>query len=492
MNQVFHKLSHLTLLVAESKYTLYVVILLLCLFVGRLIPDPAGFRWVIIGMVIFLLFTITVGNVRKGIIAMLIFLPFLAFLRRALYSVSSYMKFDPIHLIIPSLVLFISIGILLFDKKRLSQTFKHNNLAKYITVLLGLFVLQILNPLQKSLLVGLGGSLYYVVPMMWFFFALCYANNQLIHKLMSAIVVIGVITGVYGLYQMAFGFFPFEEYWIEHGGFASLHVGKFIRAFSTFSSAEEYSRYLQISAVIAFGYFLGKRSPIWLLMSVLISFITIMTGVRASVFGLAFSILVLSVIWRAKCFRHAFIWLILLGSTFLLIGNFFSPPSREAVYGTQSIFYAMGAHTARGFTNPTGETTFQSRLIIWRYLFTDTIWRNPVGYGLGSTSIAATKFGDSAIGTESYIFSIFVNSGLLGGLLILVISLLVLKKGIILCFQANVNKPLASVILSLTAGLILNNVFGNSFTLYSIAPIGWFLVGWIAKAKYSDERNSNE
>ena len=28
--------------------------------------------------------------------------------------------------------------------------------------------------------------------------------------------------------------------------------------------------------------------------------------------------------------------------------------------------------------------------------------------------------------------------------------------------------------------LILNSFFGNTFTLYSVAPIAWLLVGWIS------------
>src|SRR6185295_7018314 len=28
--------------------------------------------------------------------------------------------------------------------------------------------------------------------------------------------------------------------------------------------------------------------------------------------------------------------------------------------------------------------------------------------------------------------------------------------------------------------LMLNSFFGNTFTLYSVAPIGWLLVGWIS------------
>jgi len=28
--------------------------------------------------------------------------------------------------------------------------------------------------------------------------------------------------------------------------------------------------------------------------------------------------------------------------------------------------------------------------------------------------------------------------------------------------------------------LILNSMFGNTFTLYSVAPLGWLLIGWIS------------
>jgi hypothetical protein len=30
--------------------------------------------------------------------------------------------------------------------------------------------------------------------------------------------------------------------------------------------------------------------------------------------------------------------------------------------------------------------------------------------------------------------------------------------------------------------LILNSMFGNTFTLYSVAPVAWLLVGWISAA----------
>jgi len=481
MKEIFYTANQTIVRVSRSKYFFYLALSLLCLLVGYLLPNPARFRLIVTGTIAFLLFVVAIGSIRKGIIAILIFLPFMAFLRRAIYFVSPYAKYDPIHLVAPALVLFILVGILLFDKERLAQAFKGNSLAKYVILLLGLFVLQIFNPLQGNLSVGLGGALYYVIPMMWFFFALCYANNQLIHKLMIGIVIIGMIIGAYGLYQMAFGFLSFEKYWIETGGFASLHVGRFIRAFSTFSSPEEYSRYLQIAGVIAFGYFLKRKTLVWFLIFAFIGISTIMTGVRSSAFGLALSILVLLVIWKAKGIRRVFIRLVLLASAFVVIMSFVPLPSSEFDYRSQSIFYTMAGHTARGFFNPMGESTFQSRLNLWKYLFADIVSRNPVGYGLGSTSIAAQKFGGWGIGTEGYIFALFVNSGVVGGLLFLIITFIALKKGIRLYLRRETDKALSAATLAIIAGLALNNVFGSSFVLYSVAPIGWFLIGWVAR-----------
>jgi len=377
---------------------------------------------------------------------------------------------------------------LLFNKELLSQMIKGNSLAKYVVALFTLFVLQIFNPLQESLLVGLGGALYYATPVVWFFFALCFASNRLVRKLMITIVIIGVLVSVYGLSQMIFGFRPFESYWIEHGGFVSLRVGRFIRSFSTFSSPEEYSRYIQIAGTIAFGYFLIRRNLLWLLLFGLVSFATVMVGVRASVFGLFLSVVVLLAVWRARSLGRAFIWLVLLGSAFFLIQASVSPPSREAVYQSESIFYTLGAHAARGFINPLAEVSFWSRLNVWSHLFSDILRRNPVGYGLGSTSIAAVKFGSSEIGTDSYVFSIFVNSGIAGGILFLIITLMSIKRATELSFQSEDNKALCRLVLAVTAGLALTNIYGQSFIVYSVAPIGWFLIGYLARQTNSQTK----
>jgi hypothetical protein len=47
------------------------------------------------------------------------------------------------------------------------------------------------------------------------------------------------------------------------------------------------------------------------------------------------------------------------------------------------------------------------------------------------------------------------------------------------------------IILALLAAFILNNFFGTSFVIYSIAPLGWLLLGWIS-ARGSEEVLYNE
>jgi hypothetical protein len=69
------------------------------------------------------------------------------------------------------------------------------------------------------------------------------------------IVVLGLLTSLYGLYQLSFGFPAFEQYWIDNTDFYnSISVGKVERALATFSSAEEWGRYVEIGALIAFGF----------------------------------------------------------------------------------------------------------------------------------------------------------------------------------------------------------------------------------------------
>jgi hypothetical protein len=38
----------------------------------------------------------------------------------------------------------------------------------------------------------------------------------------------------------------------------------------------------------------------------------------------------------------------------------------------------------------------------------------------------------------------------------------------------------ARIIAALMPVFILNNIFGLTFSLYAVAPIGWLIIGWIS------------
>src|SRR5260370_28737589 len=104
-------------------------------------------------------------------------------------------------------------------------------------------------------------------------------------------VVIGMITSLYGVYQLIFGYPAFEQYWIDNTEYYnSIDIGHVERSLATFSSAEEWGRYTEIGAIAAFGFAVGakslKRRIGWILAAVALAGFVALTGQRAAVFGL--------------------------------------------------------------------------------------------------------------------------------------------------------------------------------------------------------------
>jgi hypothetical protein len=48
------------------------------------------------------------------------------------------------------------------------------------------------------------------------------------------------------------------------------------------------------------------------------------------------------------------------------------------------------------------------------------------------------------------------------------------------------------IAMALLSSYILNNFFGTSFVIYSIAPLGWFLLGWISQKSGEVREESGE
>lgn len=188
-------------------------------------------------VIVSLLFILGVSCLRieTGTLAILLYLPFMGIIRRYIYSFNAYVSFDPILIISSIMTLFMFGYIFIFYGEEIMKKTKDNMLLRYVTFLLILFLLEAMNPFQGGLGMGFSGVMYIVVPLLWFYFGF-FIPTQRMESIFYMIIIVGVITALYGLRQIYYGLLPFEEYWVKYGGYTAIKVEGFIKAFSTFMS----------------------------------------------------------------------------------------------------------------------------------------------------------------------------------------------------------------------------------------------------------------
>jgi hypothetical protein len=426
-------------------------------------------------------------SLEAGLLAMMLFEPMRGFLRRAQYLFLSYSETDPIHIITPVVTL-LAFAMLLHRRKL--NLFRATPLAGLVSILGLIYFLEIFNPLQGSLGVGFSGALFVLVPVAWFYFGQT-IKPTFIETVFRVVVVLGIITSLYGLYQLVFGFPSFEQYWIDNTEFyTSISVGNVKRALATYSSAEEWGRYIEIGALIAFGFAAGRANLIrragWFLAGATLTVMLLLTGQRTAMFGLILGCMLLLLMgartWRAAAGRA-----LLVLAPLLLVTVLVKAPTNDDLlsHSEDDRMGAVLSHTVRGTLRPTEEDSLQVRLKNWTYLATDVIPYRPFGFGLGATYLGASRFNSDMDfpPIDSYFMSSILNCGLPTALLLLWI----LIRATSLSWRAfrraepgSTEARVWRIAATLMPVLILNNFFGNTFTLYSVAPIGWLLIGWIS------------
>src|SRR5205823_6330019 len=109
--------------------------------------------------------------------------------------------YDPVLLVGPAVALLLFA--LALVKGRLSRDSK---LSRWVAVLMVIMVLQIFNPLQGGLAVGLAGALFYLVPLLWFWIGQSWGSAIFTEKVLFRVVIpVAVAGSLLGLYQAFFG-----------------------------------------------------------------------------------------------------------------------------------------------------------------------------------------------------------------------------------------------------------------------------------------------
>ena len=446
-----------------------------------------AFRYFALGSVTTAMLASLFVSLEAALTAMILFEPFRGFLRRAQYLFVPYSQSEPIHMLTPVVTL---IAFLLLLQRQKFEMFRATPLGGTVSLLAAIYFVQIFNPLQGGLFVGLTGALFFLVPVTWFYFGQS-ANADFAPRVLRLTVILGLAASFYGIYQMVFGYPAFEQYWIDNTDlYSSIEVNKIKRALATFNSAEEWGRYVQLGCVAAFGFGVvrseGYKRLFWFASGFALIFMLALTGQRSAVFGLFLSLAVLFLTgaanFRAAVTRTGFLVvpliLVFAVSTFMDV---------EEGYDTDGeSVNTMLTHTTKGTVKPAEEGSLYARFETWERIITRDLPKNPFGNGLGADGLAATRETNNTDDpTDNHFLTVALSAGVPAALLLIWI----LIRSLILSFRLLRNSEHGSyehslwrIAIALIASFILNNIFGTTFTIYSVAPICWLVIGWISSS----------
>ena len=138
-----------------------------------------------------------------------------------------------------------------------------DNLSKAMLFLLVVMALEIFNPKQGGLSVGLSGAIFYIAPVLWFWVGRHYGSPAVVEKLIYRVIFpLAFLAALLGFLQTFIGFLPYEQAWIDIAAksYTALHLGGSIRAFGFSVSGTEYAVLLMFGVVgVAAAYFGSKQ-----------------------------------------------------------------------------------------------------------------------------------------------------------------------------------------------------------------------------------------
>ena len=462
--------------VLRNDYVKGLGITLIALYVSyylgtAIVLQPDKLRLLLAVGLALILYAISLATPHRAMIGLFLLLPFLGLIRRSLIPLAGWSSFDPFVILVPAMVCFLGLNYYFERYIRKIPELDDSKLFTLIRWLMFVHILQVFNPLQGSLFAGMAGVMFYVTPLMWMTLSRKFFNEGIMHGFLKAIPIIASITALYGLKQIYFGFFSFEEAWMELADYNSLNVLGTMRAISSFTSSSEYAQFLSIAIVICWAMMLKNKSKrmVSTLPLPLLFFALFMTSQRGAILFTmaALSLLMIFSVNKGKArFLATLITLIVMTGTYLAIININTADN------------ALIAHQVDGLANPFDEE--HSTLgLHWTLLIEGFVrgLTNPLGYGLGASTIAGSKLGAGVIGSEIDITNIMISDGIVGFILYGMIIVKVLSSSYRLYKLDNsaLSYSIWGILISSIGGWCIG---GN----YSTLAIIWICIGYMDRA----------
>ena len=353
-------------------------------------------------------------------------------------------------------------------------------LARVVLAFNVVAIFEVANPKQGGLMAGVGGLLFVFVPTLGFWIGRRYGTAEVLWRVVWNVAVLSLIAAAYGLYQQFSHFPSWDVTWIESKGYTALNLGSgIIRAFSTFSSAQEYAVFLSVGLIV--WTVLAVRSvriplPLHLVAMAVVAAALFYESQRTSIFISALAIGVIAAArLRMRPITVAICGVIAVGVLVGFAGVIGGGGGgSSALQGPDSTATILANHQLSGITDPTGSGSSLPGHIKATRVGMFSAFKNPFGYGSGSTNLASSRYSTTskATGTEFDPGNMAIAFGIFGLIIYAMMLWRLTEMGYRLA--ALRRDPLGLVVLGVIMATLLQWTNGN---LYSVCWLLWFVVG---------------
>ena len=412
---------------------------------------------------------------RTAIIVLPVWMTLLGFFRRFTPGGgNTTLSGDPMLLIGP-----ITIIILWLMSNQKGLPTPKTTLSRVVFAFNVVALLEAANPAQGSLMAGVAGLLFIFVPTLAFWIGRRFVDEDLLWRIAWSVAILSLMAALYGLYQQFVKFPTWDLVWIDSKGYTALNLGSgIVRAFSFFSSAQEYAVFLSIGVVAWTA--LATRRVRWPMPLHLAALATVATALfyesqRTSVFITA---LALGVIVSARRrMRPVTVGIAGLSAVVLLIA--FAGAigggggGSAALQGEQSASSVLVSHQLDGITDPTGSGSSLPGHIKATRVGINQGFKHPLGHGSSSVNLASSRYTAKDVkGTEFDPGNMGIAFGIFG--LIIYVLLLFRMTGTGYKLAVTRRDPLGIFVLGVVMATLLQWTNGN---LYSVCWLLWLVVG---------------
>ncbi len=414
-----------------------------------------------------------VGKSTRGtLIGLVVWLIVLGLVRRLIPSGSGgTVSNDPLLLVGPA-----TLGALFIISAGRGAFRRRTALASSVLLLSALALVEAFNPLQGGLLIGFGGLLFVLFPMLAFWVGRVLVNPALLRQLFRVLSILAALDAAYGLVQEFAGFPSWDLRWIHSSGYSALNVGGFDRPFGSLSSAQEYAVVLSVGLVLWVALFRRGRFVWTAIQLVAVGLLGTALVFESERTAIVLTVFALGAMAAARTGRRP-TGALLVGALCLLVLYFgvqqFASTSSTQVTTTNSVS-ALTSHLVSGIADPTGQQSTLPGHLSRVGSGIAAGFTEPIGYGTGSITLAASHLGNSSLlGTEFDPSNAAVAFGFVGLLLYLLIAGRSLRT--VYGLAARRRDPLSIAALGVVAVTLFQWLNGD---LYSVAWLFWLTLGW--------------